>query len=193
MAVKSYRLSDGRTTELVAPSRNLQTVAVGSGGSVLAVESGRMHAAGNAVSAEAVRRFRASITDFCISATAARAQLCPLGTDGMRLSVAIGFARTATACCSSPRIRDLYLQSRRQQPQASGMALRPVWYDNSTVVGMRTANNGVVTTEGHIIATAADGSASRTLTEDNLIAVLPSATRADFLHHDRGRNVYRER
>ncbi len=177
VAVKSYRLSDGRTTELVAPSRNLQTVAVGSDGSVLAVESGRMYAAGNAVSAEAVRPVPSIDHGLLyLNYGSTRTAVCPLGTDGMSylwpsvspdgnslLFFAAGYG-TYTCSLDGSNLRHL------------GWLYAPVWYDNSTVVGMRTANNGVVTTEGHIIATAADGSASQTLTEDNLIAVLPSAT-----------------
>lgn len=84
VAVKSYRLSDGRTTELVAPSRNLQTVAVGSDGSVLAVESGRMYAAGNAVSAEAVRPVPSIDHGLLyLNYGSTRTAVCPLGTDGM--------------------------------------------------------------------------------------------------------------
>ena len=164
VAVKSYRLSDGRTTELVAPSRNLQTVAVGSDGSVLAVESGRMYAAGNAVSAEAVRPVP-SIDHGLLYLNYGMSYLWPsVSPDGNSLLFFAAGYGTYTCSLDGSNLRHL------------GWLYAPVWYDNSTVVGMRTANNGVVTTEGHIIATAADGSASQTLTEDNLIAVLPSAT-----------------
>ena len=51
----------------------------------------------------------------------------------------------------------------------------PVWYDNNTVVGMKTKDDGRVTYEGRIVASNAEGTVFQTLTDDSLIAVLPSA------------------
>ena len=65
VAVKSYRLSDGRTTELVAPTAPYW----------LWNPAACMPPA-TQCRLKPYARFRASITDFCISTTAARAQLC---------------------------------------------------------------------------------------------------------------------
>lgn len=56
-----------------------------------------------------------------------------------------------------------------------GYLYAPVWYDDNTVIGMVTENDGVVTYKGNIVASDYKGTEWQTLTDDHLVAVLPSA------------------
>lgn len=181
VAVNNYVIATGRNVELLAPSRNLQAISV-NGNIATTIADGAVRAAamsGSRMGAPAaptakavpgIERGRMYLT------VDGRRILCsPLGTEGMSylwpsvspdgsklLFFAAGYG-TYTCNLDGSDLKSL------------GYLYAPVWYDDETVVGMRTEDDGRVTYKGEIVAATADGSAFQTLTEPSLVAVLPSA------------------
>ena len=179
VAVKTYNIATGATRTISAPSRNLEAVEI-AGNTVATVESGVMRArsAANGETAARVSRAVPSIERgrLYITIGGERRLLSPLGTEGMSYlwpsvspdgsRIAFYAAGYGTYTC---RLDGSDLR-------CVGRLEAPVWYDNEILVGMRTRNNGVITTEGRIIATNLDGTESQVLTDESQIAVLPSAS-----------------
>lgn len=176
VSVKSFDIASRKVSELAGPSRTLQALDV-QGATAVTVDGGRMRA-------KAARRGVAAAQPapvlsierglLYINLDGHRELASYLGTDGMSylwasispdgqrmLFFAAGYG-TYTCRLDGSDMRSL------------GYLYAPVWYDNETVVGMRTRNDGHVTTEGAIVATTLDG-VRQTLTEPSLVAVLPSA------------------
>lgn len=181
VAVKSYTIPSGRNIQLAAPSRNLQAMMmegnvatiVDNGRTVAAAAAGTRAGAPAAATAAAVPSIDHGRLYLTVAGT--RTLFSPLGTEGMSylwpsvspdgskvLFFAAGYG-TYTCNIDGSGLTNL------------GYIYAPVWYDNETIVGMRTRDNGRVTYEGAIVAASADGSAFQTLTQPTLIAVLPDA------------------
>lgn len=177
VAVKNYNLATGATTTIAAPSRTLEAVEL-RGNVATTIDAGRAsdHVLGREAAA-AVSRPVPSIERGLLYLTVdgTRRLASPLGTRGMSylwpsvspdgtrlLFFAAGYGTYTCRIDGTDMHRLGYLYA-------------PVWYDNETVVGMQTHDDGVVTYEGRIIAAAADGTEFQTLTEPSLIAVLPAA------------------
>lgn len=176
VSVKSFDIASRKVSELAGPSRTLQALDV-QGATAVTVDGGRMRAkaarrgAGTSQPAPVLSIDRGLLY---INLDGHRELASYLGTDGMSylwasispdgqrmLFFAAGYG-TYTCRLDGSDMRGL------------GYLYAPVWYDNKTVVGMRTRNDGHVTTEGAIVASTLDG-VSQTLTEPSLVAVLPSA------------------
>lgn len=194
VAVNAYNVATGMSRQIAAPARNLQAVAV-EGNVATAVADGRMKAAsvsGSRVGAPAapttapvpsIDRGRMYLT-----VDGARSLFSPLGTSGMSYlwpsvspdgSKMVFFAAgygTYTCRIDGSELTRL------------GWIYAPVWYDNETVVAMVTKDDGITTTQGEIVAYAADGSARQTLTPPNIVAVLPDTApgRISFTTADTG-------
>lgn len=181
VSVKSYVIATASNTEIAAPSRELQAVCV-DGNVATLIDNG--HAAAAAVSGSRVGAPAAVTTKAVPSIDRGRLYLTvngkrtlcsPLGTAGMSylwpsvspdgsklLFFAAGYG-TYTCNTDGTGLKAL------------GWLYAPVWYDDDTVVGMYSRDDGRVTYEASIIAAKADGSARQTLTDSSLIAVLPDA------------------
>lgn len=177
VAVKSYDISNASTRVVSAPSRRLEAVDV-RGMSALTVDNGRAKVA-RAASTGAVEKqwpvTSIELGQLYITENGKRRLVSPLGTDGMSymwasispdgsrlLFFAAGYG-TYTCTLDGKDMHRL------------GYIYAPVWYDDDTVVGMKTKDDGRVTYEGRIVASNAEGTVFQTLTDDSLIAVLPSA------------------
>lgn len=178
VAVKSYDIAKASNRVISAPSHRLEAVDV-RGVSALTVDNGRAKVVRAAVTPAAVEK-QWPVTSIergllYITENGQRRLVSPLGTDGMSymwasispdgnrlLFFAAGYG-TYTCTLEGKDMHRL------------GYIYAPVWYDNNTVVGMKTKDDGRVTYEGRIVASNAEGTVFQTLTDDSLIAVLPSA------------------
>ncbi len=179
VAVNNYVVATGMSHQIAAPSRNLQAIRV-EGNIATTVDNGRLAAAaisGNRIGAPAAPT-NAPVPSIdrghlYLTVNGERTLCSPLGTTGMSylwpsvspdgtklLFFAAGYG-TYTCNLDGSNLTRL------------GWLYAPVWYDNETIVAMKTRDNGRVTYEGAIIAAAADGSATQTLTDPGMIAVFP--------------------
>lgn len=176
VSVKSFDIASRKVSELAGPSRTLQALDV-QGATAVTVDGGRMRAKAarrGVAAAQAAPVLSIERGLLYINLDGHRELASYLGTDGMsylwasispdgqRMLFFAASYGTYTCRLDGSDMRSL------------GYLYAPVWYDNETVVGMRTRNDGHVTTEGAIVATTLDG-VRQTLTEPSLVAVLPSA------------------
>lgn len=167
VAVNRYDIERGATTNLVRGTRALQGVTVAADG-VHAVVDGRMESRSEAPVLSIDRG------QLCITRNGSTTVLSPLGTAGMSY-LWPSLSPDGTRICFYAAAMGCYtcnLDGTDVQPLGWIRAAR--WYDNNTVVGMHDLTDGRFTTSSAIVAAKADGSATQTLTDSSLIAVLPS-------------------
>lgn len=178
VALKSFNTEDGVTSTLVAPTRNLQGFNV-DGKEVVAVENGRRMSKTVAGTVDrASGHVTLSISQgklFVTDPSGHVGEIRPLGDqcgsylwpelspDGTKI-VAFGVGTGAFVC-------DLA----GQNVQLLGMYRAPKWLDNQTVVAMDDYDNGIKTIKSAIMVIKADGSEKAALTNEDVVAVFPTA------------------
>ncbi len=178
VAVKSFDIATETSAVIAAPSRTLEAVTV-NGNTATTIDNGRTsiaRIAGRNAEAMATRPVPSIERGLLyLTENGERRLASPLGTQGMsylwpsvspdgtRLLFFAAAYGTYTCRLDGSDMHRL------------GYLYAPVWYDDNTVVGMKTRNDGTITYEGRIVAAAADGSEFQTLTEPSLVAVLPAA------------------
>lgn len=174
-AVKSFNRADASTVTLVKPTRELQGIAV-NGNTAVTVASGRSAARALDGAKASTSRPVLSIDRGMLYKTVngKTTKFSPLGEgsfsylwpsispDGSKVVFkAAGYG--AYVC----NIDGTGLT-------ALGTLSAPVWYNNDIVVAMVTENDGVTTTKSTIVAVSIDGKEKQALTDDSVVAVLPS-------------------
>lgn len=176
VSLKAYNVTDGTTTTIVDKSRSLEGFSA-DGQTAVAVENGRLRTRSLGSAPLAVNRAALSIKygRLCVTRNGVTETIAPLGDDcnsylwpalspdGTRI-VAFGVGTGAFTCnLDGTDVHRL------------GMVRAPKWLDNEVVVAMEDFDNGDVTTESSIKAFAADGSENVTLTNNDVVAVFPTA------------------
>lgn len=174
VGVNAYNVAKGTTTTLVAPTRNLQGIAVYDA-TAMTVADGRMQAKSLNNSTAAVERPVPSIDKGMLYLSDAQGtrMLNPLphctsylwpsvSPDGQRIAF-YGVGYGAYTCnLDGSDLREL------------GALQAPVWAGNDVIVAMVNHDNGIMVTDSKVVAVKADGSASQDLTDSNVIAMWPS-------------------
>ena len=165
-SAKSVDLATGATKELVAPTRELQTVNV-IGNDAVAVEKGKLKGLKkSAVPVVSINRgalyltVDGKTTNLSPNGVHGESYLWPaVSPDGKH----IVYYRAAYGCyvCDLEGKNITYL----------GVIRAPQWIDNATIVGMRD-NYGA--TESYLVASNIEGTVKQRLTDDSVIAMYPS-------------------
>ncbi len=176
VSLKAYNVKEGKTITIVDKSRSLEGFSV-DGQTAVAVENGRMRTRALGSAPRTTGRAALSIKygKLCVTNNGVTTTISPLGNecnsylwptlspDGTRI-LAFGVGTGAFTCnLDGSDVRVL------------GMVRAPKWLDNEVVVAMEDYDNGTVTTESSIKAFAADGSENAMLTNNDVVAVFPSA------------------
>lgn len=172
-AVNSLDLTTNVKTQLVAPTRDLNAVAIDRGMTAVTVAEGKLRARSLKGGSANVARPVLSNVDLKLRLTVdgVTQPFTPQGDD----------LRYIWASVSPDGQRVLYYVSgvgcfscRLDQSDmvALGRLRAPVWLDDNTVVGMHDEDNGVYTTSSSIVAKRLDGT-EQTLTGDNVVAMYP--------------------
>lgn len=171
-ALKSVDLASGRETELVAPSRSLNTGVAMAGTSVTAIEKGRVKsrnlAGGRAQTAPVVSinyghmDYTANGRTTTLDPQGRGSYLWPqLSPDGTKIVYYLAGRGCFVCNTDGSNVRAL------------GMLRAAKWLDNNIVVGMNDEDNGEFITSSSIIASDLNGT-RQTLTSDDVIALYPS-------------------
>lgn len=178
VSVKSYNNVDGKTSTLVTPTRNLNGVMI-DGNQTIAVENGRkMTRSLKGVTSQPSNRVALSINYgklYVTEADGTTREIRPLGNqcgsylwptlspDGKSI-VAFGVGNGTFVC-------DLD----GNNVKLLGMYRAPQWLDNETVVAMEDFDNGIETVKSTVMAISADGKEKAKLTNDDVVALFPTA------------------
>ncbi len=176
-SLKSVNLANGRTTTLVAPTRDLQGFAV-KANTVLSVDKGKLatKSLSNAVVEVApvasIDKGRLMVTvngkttNISPQGTECKSYLWPsVSPDGTRVL----YYLSGVGCyvCNLDG----------SDPVAIGQVRAAKWFDNETVVGMNDQDNGEVVTMSKIVAVKANGNMGQSLTADTSMAMYPTASK----------------
>ena len=165
-SAKAVDLATGATTELVAPTRDLNAVSV-AGNNVVAVEKGKLKGLKSSpVPVVSINRgalyltVNGKTTNLSPNGVQGESYLWPsVSPDGKH----IVYYRAAYGCY----ICDI----EGKNPVRIGTIRAPQWIDNSTIVGMVDNYNG---SESYLIASNLDGSVKQRLTDDSVVAMYPT-------------------
>lgn len=175
--LKALDLNTGQETEIIEPSRHLESFSV-KAGTVLAVEKGKLKTKqlsgkklSKAPAVTSVKEGQLYLTrnkrtkaldvsggqDGCLWAS--------VSPDGKKLLYyAIGKGQAFVSNLDG------------SQPVSLGVIRAPKWLGNDWIVGMEDYDNGEVLTASKIILASADGKSRTALTNDSVIAINPSGT-----------------
>lgn len=176
VSLKAYNVKDGHSSTIVENSRSLEGYAA-SGQTAFAVENGKMRSRALGSSSQGTARPVLSIKygRLCVSNNGETTTISPLGDqcnsylwpslspDGKRI-VAFGVGTGAFTCNLDG-----------SEVQVLGMVRAPKWLDDQVVVAMEDFDDGRQTIASKIKAFAADGSESVSLTNEDVVAVFPTA------------------
>ncbi len=175
-SLKSANLSNGRTTTLVAPTRDLQGFDV-KANTVLAVNKGTLTT--KALSGAAVSAPVASIDKgrLMLTVNGKTTNISPQGTEGKSYlwpsvspdgtKVLYYLSRVGCFVCNLDGSNPVYV----------GTVRAAKWYNNETIVGMNDKDNGEVITKSKIVAVNLSSKAGQALTEDASLAMYPTASK----------------
>ncbi len=173
-ALKSVEVATGLETEIVAPTRRLNTGIAMAGNSVTAVENGRVRARsldGSRAQQTAVVSINYGHLDYTVNGRTVTldpqgrgSYLWPaLSPDGTKVVYYLAGRGCFVCDVDGTNIRRL------------GMLRGAKWLNNEIVVGMNDVDNGEFVTSSSIIASDLQGQ-RQTLTADDTIAMYPSAS-----------------
>ncbi|MDD7404820.1 MAG: hypothetical protein PUG32_02930 [Bacteroidales bacterium] len=173
VSVKTLDLATKKVATIVAPTRNLNGVAV-AGNTVTAIDSRR--ATVKAVKGVKESRPTASIDkgQLCITVNGKTSVISPNGREGQSYlwpSVSpdgkkVVYYLAATGC--------FVANIDGSNPVALGILRAAKWYDNNTVVGMVDHDNGEFVTSSSLMAVSADGKIRQEIAPENAMAMYPS-------------------
>lgn len=176
VSLKSVNTATGMTKTLVSPTRNFQGFAV-AGASVSAVDNGRASTQSlSSVGAVAVPTASIDHGQLCITIGNRTANISPQGKAGQSYlwpsispdgkKVVYYLATVGAYVCNLDGSNPMFI----------GAIRAPRWYNNDIVVGMNDQDNGSYVTSSSIIAVKADGTATQQLTDDDAMAMYPTAS-----------------
>lgn len=177
VALKSINLTSGEVANLVAPTRDLQGVAV-QGATALAVNKGKLSAKAIGASATKATAPVLSISNrqLMITRNGKTSVFSPNGQNFSYIWQSVspdGKKALYFVCGVGAFVCDLD----GNNVKSLGLVRAPQWYDNNTVVGMQDVDNGEFILSSKIVAVTLDGT-MQTLTGDDTIAMYPYASAA---------------
>lgn len=174
VSVHAYTLATGRSAQVVAPTRELQGVAV-SNAKVSAVAGGRIESRTLSQAAVAERPVLSiDRGQLCITSGGRTRVLSPLGTTGMSYLWPTLSPDGTRICFYAASMGCYTCRVDGSDVKKIGWLRAASWYDNNTLVGMHDITDGCATTQSEIVACSADGTVRQSLTPACYIAVLPS-------------------
>ena len=176
VALNSKNLATGEVTNLVAPTRDLQGVAV-EGATANVVNKGKFSAKG-LNGAVAVKAPVLSINNrqLMITKDGKTSVFSPNGQQFSYIWQSISPDATKAlyfVCGVGAFVCDLD----GSNIKSLGLVRAPQWYDNNTIVGMQDKDNGEFILSSKVVAVTLDGT-MQTLTSDDVIAMYPYASPA---------------
>ena len=176
VALNSKNLATGEVTNLVAPTRDLQGVAV-EGTTANVVNKGKFSAKG-LHGAKAVKAPVLSINNrqLMITKDGKTSVFSPNGQQFSYIWQSISPDATKAlyfVCGVGAFVCDLD----GSNIKSLGLVRAPQWYDNNTIVGMQDKDNGEYILSSKVVAVTLDGT-MQTLTSDDVIAMYPYASPA---------------
>lgn len=173
-SLQAFDVAKNTTTEIVAPSRNLEGFALSADGAVAAAESGHLRTKSLNANAQApkavvgINRGHLQVTVDGITATidpqGKGSYLWPtISPDGTK--IAYYKVSEGTFVCNLDG----------SDNQRIGWLLAPQWLGNDMLVGMQSEDDGFVVTASAVVAVDMQGN-EQTLTPKEMIAVYPSAS-----------------
>lgn len=177
VALKSINLASGEVANLVAPTRDLQGVAL-QGTSALAVNKGKLttKAIGAATAKAAVPVLSINNRQLMITRNGKTEVFSPNGKGYSYIWQSVspdGTKALYFVCGVGAFVCDLDGKNVKEL----GLVRAPQWYDNSTVVGMQDVDNGEFILSSKIVAVNLNGE-MQTLTDDSVVAMYPYASEA---------------
>lgn len=176
VALNSKNLATGEVTNLVAPTRDLQGVAV-EGTTANVVNNGKFSAKG-LNGAKAVKAPVLSINNrqLMITKDGKTSVFSPNGQQFSYIWQSVSPDATKAlyfVCGVGAFVCDLD----GSNIKSLGLVRAPQWYDNNTIVGMQDKDNGEYILSSKVVAVTLDGT-MQTLTSDDVIAMYPYASPA---------------
>lgn len=176
VALNSKNLATGEVTNLVAPTRDLQGVAV-EGTTANVVNKGKFSAKG-LNGAKAVKAPVLSINNrqLMITKDGKTSVFSPNGQQFSYIWQSVSPDATKAlyfVCGVGAFVCDLD----GSNIKSLGLVRAPQWYDNNTIVGMQDKDNGEYILSSKVVAVTLDGT-MQTLTSDDVIAMYPYASPA---------------
>lgn len=176
VALNSKNLATGEVTNLVAPTRDLQGVAV-EGTTANVVNKGKFSAKG-LNGAKAVKAPVLSINNrqLMITKDGKTSVFSPNGQQFSYIWQSVSPDATKAlyfVCGVGAFVCDLD----GSNIKSLGLVRAPQWYDNNTIVGMQDKDNGEYILSSKVVAVTLDGT-MQTLTSDDFIAMYPYASPA---------------
>lgn len=176
VALNSKNLATGEVTNLVAPTRDLQGVAV-EGTTANVVNKGKFSAKG-LNGAKAVKAPVLSINNrqLMITKDGKTSVFSPNGQQFSYIweSVSPDATKALYFVCG---VGAFVCDIDGSNVKSLGLVRAPRWYDNNTIVGMQDKDNGEFIISSKVVAVTLDGT-MQTLTSDDVIAMYPHASAA---------------
>ncbi|MDO4510228.1 MAG: hypothetical protein Q4B68_00235 [Bacteroidales bacterium] len=178
VALKSVNLASGETASLVAPTRDLQGVAL-QGATAMAVNNGKL--AKKAIGAATAKVAEVPVLSICnrqlmITRDGKTSVFSPNGQNLSYIWQSVspdGTKALYYVCGVGAFVCDL----NGKNVKSLGIVRAPQWYDNNTVVGMQDVDDGHFIISSKIVAVSLDGT-MQALTGDDTIAMYPFASAA---------------
>ena len=176
-SLNSVNLATGEVTNLVAPTRDLQGVAV-QANTVAAVNKGKL--AAKSVSAEkatvAAPVLSIQNRQLMITRNGKTSVFSPNGKNYSYIweSVSPDATKALYFVCG---VGAFVCNIDGTNVKSLGLIRAPRWYDNNTIVGMQDTDDGEFILSSKIVATTLNGE-MQTLTDSNVIAMYPYASAA---------------
>ncbi len=177
-SLSTMDLTTGEVKNLVAPTRDLQGVAL-EGNTVAAVNKGKLSAkaiASGAKADKAVPVLSISNRQLMITRDGKTSVFSPNGQQFSYIWQSVspdGNKALYFVCGVGAFVCDLD----GNNVKSLGLVRAPQWYDNNTVVGMQDVDNGEFILSSTIVAVTLDGT-MQTLTDDSVIGMYPYASAA---------------
>ncbi len=176
-ALNSVNLATGEVKNLVAPTRNLQGVAV-QGATAKVVENGKFKAQAMTSVKEASIAPTLSIKNrqLMITRNGKTSVFSPNGQQFSYIweSVSPDASKALYFVCG---VGAFVCDIDGTNVKSLGLVRAPRWYDNNTIVGMQDKDNGEFILSSKVVAVTLDGT-MQTLTGDDVIAMYPYASQA---------------
>ena len=174
--LKSVNMNNGKSTTIVAPTRNLQGFTL-SNNSVAAVDNGKFTSknidgtAGALIPVASINKGALCVTvngitnNISPQGVAGESYLWPsISPDGKKVLYFL-VGKGAFVCNLDG-----------SNPVSVGYMRAPKWYNNNVVVGMLDLDNGEVVTSSKLIAASTDGKVKQDLTKESSMAMYPAVS-----------------
>lgn len=177
-SLNKMNLATNEASQIVAPTRDLQGVAV-EGATAKVVNNGKFSAKAmnsNVKAEQAVPTLSIKNRQLMITRNGKTSVFSPNGQQFSYIweSVSPDATKALYYVCG---VGAFVCDINGKNVKALGQVRAPQWYDNNTVVGMQDKDNGEFIISSKVVAVTLDGT-MQTLTSDNVVAMFPYASAA---------------